>query len=413
MTKNVDVIISGGGLAGQTLALALAQAGLTIAIVERGKIEKTLSPNFDGRASALSFAPLEFLARLGLWDELKTNATPINDIRIVDGDVIRGASPLTAHFNHEEIGVANNAHAPAHGPLYPERTMQPFGVIIENRYLRHALISHMTKQAGITLYEEDFISDKKIDDKIVTAQLSSGTVLAAPLLVIAEGKMSTEANAISRFYENDYHQTAIVLSVRGARPHTGVAVEFFYPAGPFAMLPLPDNKMNVVWTEKPAMAEKLLKLSADDFHQQLSQRFTDWLGPIEIVSKVFSYPLGVRHAHRYGNNRQLLVADSAHTIHPIAGQGFNLGIKDIIALTAILSTAHNDKKDLGSDTVISRYQAARFRDNQKMLLATDALNKLFATSNDMVTAIRRLGLLGFDQMNFIKKKTVRYAMGLK
>ncbi|MDI9314417.1 MAG: UbiH/UbiF/VisC/COQ6 family ubiquinone biosynthesis hydroxylase [Hydrotalea sp.] len=406
MVKNVDVIISGGGLAGQTLGLALARAGLHPAIIERGKMEKTLSPNFDGRASALSFGPLEFLAKLGLWDELKTNATPINDIRIVDGDVIRGASPLIAHFNHKEIGVKNSV-------LYPERTSQPFGVIIENRFLRHALMNNMSQQKNISIYEEASIVDKIIDDKNVTATLSSGDVLSAPLLVIAEGKMSGESKNISSFYENNYAQTAIVLSVRAARPHHGVAVEFFYPAGPFAMLPLPDNKMNVVWTEKPAMAEKLLALPAADFHAQLAQRFTDWLGDIEIVSRVFSYPLGVRHAHRYGNNRQLLIADSAHSIHPIAGQGFNLGIKDIIALTDILSAARNDKQDMGANNIITRYQRARRYDNQKMLLATDALNKLFATSNDMVTAVRRLGLLGFDQMDFLKKQTVRYAMGIK
>lgn len=413
MVKNIDVIISGGGLAGQTLALALAQHHLSVALIERGKIEKTLQPNFDGRASALSLAPLQFLAQLGLWQELKNHATPIHDIRIVDGDVLRGASSLTAHFNHRNIGAGVKANHPSTLKLYPDSAQQPFGALVENRFLRHALMAGIKQQQNnIALYEEDSMVRKTINPDKVEVELASGEVLTAKLLVIAEGKFSAEAKNITTFYENQYMQTAVVLSVKAERHHQGVAVEFFYPAGPFAMLPLQDNKMNVVWTEHPRMAEKLLKLSPQDFHSQLQQRFTDWLGKIEIASDIFSYPLTVRHARQYGKDRQLLVADSAHTIHPIAGQGFNLGIKDIMALTEILAQAKRAGQDWGSDSVIKNYERARFYDNQKMLMATDALNKLFATSHDMVTAVRRLGLFGFDQLDFLKKQTVRYAMGL-
>ncbi|MGI9462229.1 MAG: FAD-dependent monooxygenase [Alphaproteobacteria bacterium] len=411
MTKNYDVIISGGGLAGQTLGLAVAQYGLSVAIVEYGKIEKTLKPEFDGRAVALSLAPLQFLASLGLWQVLSPYAMPINDIRIVDGDGLRGASPMITHFDYRDIGIKFDKEIHKEKKLYSERDNQPFGVIVENRHLRYALINAIKKQKNITLYEEDSILQKNIDDKKIQATLQTDHILTAPLLVIAEGKMSNLAKSITNFYENNYKDTALVLSIKAERHHNGVAVEFFMPAGPFAMLPLVGNKMNVVWTEKSAMAEKLLKLSPKDFHYQLCQRFTDWLGKIEMIGQVFSYPLVARHAYHYGKDRQIIIADSAHTIHPIAGQGFNLGLKDIMALSDILLTAKHHKQDLGDDMVIKNYERKRFYDNQKMLLATDSLHRLFATSHDMAAAMRRLGLLGFDQLSFLKKKTVRYAMG--
>ncbi|MCX8515481.1 MAG: FAD-dependent monooxygenase, partial [Alphaproteobacteria bacterium] len=340
------------------------------------------------------------------WQGLSTNSQPINQIRIVDGDVVRGASPLTAHFDQRAIGL-NTAR-----PLYPEMEKQPFGVIVENRFLRHTLINRLSTQKNIHLFENTRIEKKNEDERAVQITLGNGVVLSAPLLVVAEGKGSQAAKEISDFSETHYQQTALVMTVKAERDHQGVAVEHFYPHGPFAMLPMTDGRVNVVWTETPTMANKLLALPADDLYHQLVVRFGDWLGKIEIIGQVFSYPLAARHARHYSRGRLLLLADAAHSIHPIAGQGFNLGLKDIIALTNILTRTKNQGGDSGGRAVMEQYQQARWQDNQNMLRATDALNRLFSTDRDWLTALRRLGLFGFDQLRFIKQRTVNHAMGL-
>ena len=319
--SSYDVIISGGGMVGLTLGLALARAGFDIAVIDaQGSV--SAEPGFDGRVSALALASCRMLRTLGLWERLAPHAQPINDILVTDGSVRRGAAPLFLHFDHRELGD------------------EPLGHLIENRHIRLALSEAARSSPGLELIAPMQVMRASADEARVVVELADGRALEAALCLAAEGRASPlRARAGIKLVQWEYDQAGIVTTVEHERPHEGIAQEFFLPAGPFAILPMTGNRSSLVWTEKRETAAALMKLPDAPFTEELRRRFGNHLGAVAPVGPRWTYPLALQIARSYIAPRLALVGDAAHAIHPIAGQGLNLGLRDIAALAEVLVDA--------------------------------------------------------------------------
>jgi 2-octaprenyl-6-methoxyphenol hydroxylase len=392
--EQVELLIVGGGLTGMTLACALAGAGLRIALIDRQPAEAMVAAAYDGRASAIAHASARVLQGIGIWSGLDEDASPILDIRVADGHPARGISSLFLHYDHRDLGD------------------DPFGYIIENRALRRALLARVAALPTLTLLAPAEITDLTRESQGVEAVLADGRRLRAALAVAADGRNSwLRRHARIPVTELRYSQTSIVCTVRHERPHTGVAVELFLPGGPFAMLPMTDNRCNVVWTERADLAPRYLELDDEDFLEELQRRFGDWLGAITLTGPRFSYPLGVLHAARYTDQRLALLGDAAHAIHPIAGQGLNLGLRDVAALAELVVDARRLGLDLAGPAVLDRYERWRRIDNMLLAAVTDGLNRLFSNDIAPVRLARDLGLAAVDRLPPVKRFLMRHAMG--
>lgn len=394
-TVDSDVLIVGGGMAGMTLACALAGAGVPVSVLDRAPPEAQMTGDYDGRASAIAHASAMALRGIGLWPLLEPHASPIKDIRVADGHPMRGISPLFLHYDHRDVGDA------------------PFGYIIENRVIREALAAFAAKCPALNLLAPVDVARLDRSRHRAEAVLADGRRVRAGLAIAADGRFSETRKAagipVTGFR---YRQTAIVCTVRHERAHDGVAVELFLPGGPFAMLPMTDNRSNIVWTERADLAPVYLGLDDDRFMTELRRRFGEWLGDIELVGPRFSYPLGVLHAARYTDDRLVLVGDAAHAIHPIAGQGLNLGLRDVAALAELIVDTHRLGLDLGGAQVLDRYERWRRVDNMLLTAVTDGLNRLFSNDIAPVRLVRDLGLAGVNRLPPVKRFLMRHAMGV-
>ncbi|MCW8306987.1 UbiH/UbiF/VisC/COQ6 family ubiquinone biosynthesis hydroxylase [Acidiphilium sp. PA] len=394
MTQDqVDIAIIGAGPVGAALALALDQAGRSVLLVDRAALPPMEHPDFDGRAYAIAAGSRILLDDAGLWDILPFAPCPIEQIRVSDGKPGRPASPLFLHFDHRDVGT------------------DPFGWIVEARALRMA-INRRLADSGIVLHAPATAHVTRHEDHAMIAVSGAGTYRAR-LVIAADGKMSSlraEAGiAVTRF---SYRQSAVVCAISHERPHGNVALEHFLPGGPFAQLPMSDadnaHISAIVFTESHAIAQRLATMDDTRFTTEVARRLGSHLGKIRLVGKRWTYPLSALHAHRYFATRLALVGDSAHGIHPIAGQGLNLGLRDALALTRLLATAD----DPGSRTLLARYQQARRPDNLMMLAATDTLDRLFSTNLPPIRLARDLGLAAVHRMPRLKRAFMRTAMGL-
>ncbi len=385
-----DVIILGGGLVGASLAIALGQAGLRCALIDRDTPADQRQDGFDGRGSAVSLASKHVLAGLGVWDAIEEKG-PILDIRVSDGP-----SRLFLHYDHRTVGD------------------QPMGWIIENRFLRRALHKIVAQTPNVDWLAPAAATGFERGPGWVSLTLADGRRLTAPLLVGAEGRQSAVRDwagiSVRRI---DYRQTGIVCAVQHEKPHYGVAHERFLPIGPLALLPLEHpNRSSVVWTEHPAKVPGFLALSDDDFAFEIERRFGPWLGKLSMLGPRWHYPLTALMANRFYGDRIVLAGDSAHGVHPIAGQGVNLGWRDVAALAELLIEAACTGSDLGSPDLLARYDAWRRPDSLGMLLATDGLNRLFATDFPPIRLARDLGLAAVNRLTPLKRLLIRHAMGV-
>ena len=390
-----DILIVGGGHNGMIAAAALAGAGLGVTLVDRADPETLRRAGSDGRTTALSHASTNLMGAIGLWDAVAPGAAPILDIRVTDGD-----SLLFVHYDHADLGDA------------------PLGHIVENWALWDAAYTHLEAMANVTYLAPATVRHLTRDANGAVAELSDGTRLAASLVLGCDGRHSAlRGQARIPVARWDYRQTAIVLTVAHENPHGHIAHERFLPAGPFAILPMRDDAdgrhlSSVVWTERADLAPALLDLPDDLFHAELARRFGDFLGSLEIVGRRWSYPLAFLHANRYIDTRLALVGDAAHAMHPIAGQGLNMGLRDIAALTQIVVEARRLGLDIGDAGRLARYQSWRRFDNTALMFVTDGLNRLFSNNIPPVKALRELGLGLVNKTPPLRRLFMRHAMGL-
>lgn len=385
-----DVIIAGAGLVGSALALGLAQAGMKVVVVDPLPKEAQLNAHFDGRVSAIAIASTRILDAIGVWDHAKAYAEPIFDIRVLDGD-----SPLYVHFDHREVGH------------------EPFGYMLENQRLRSALFTALASQDGATFIAGDSVVSYVVEGACVKAQLASGAILEGSLIVAADGRLSSlrsQTGLPHRVVE--YGQTAIVCTVTHSNPHHGVALERFLPPGPFAVLPMTEQRSCIVWTEKTDYAPHIMGLSDVQFNEELAKRMGAYWGTPEVVGKRHAYPLRLMFAKEMVAERFALIGDAAHGIHPIAGQGVNLGYRDVAAMVELLSEQHSLGLDIGAPAILERYARWRRGDSVSMTAFTDILDRLFSNDIPGIRLARRLGLGIVNRAPFLKKRLMKRAMGV-
>jgi 2-octaprenyl-6-methoxyphenol hydroxylase len=391
-----DVIIVGGGLVGATLAHALARGGLSSAVVDTLHLPLTLAPDYDGRASAIASASVRMLRTIGLWDRISPHAQPIWEIRVTDSN-----SPLFLHFDGAEVSKD-----------------EPLGQMIENRHIRFAQLGSLDEpNLPIALHAPATITTIDRGAAFVRITLSTGAKLKAPLVIACDGKQSgLRSLAGIRTNQWSYGQDAVIVTVAHRDPHGDIAHERFLSDGPFAILPMVDDALGrhrsaIVLTVGSGEGAVYLGMSSPDINAQMARRFGDFLGPIEVISKRWSYPLGGLTVERLADHRLVLVGDSAHGIHPIAGQGLNLGFRDVAALAEVLIDSARLGLDLGSPPVLERYARWRRTDIMAMVAATDGLNRLFSNGNPILAMARRIGLKAVDRLPPAKQMFMRHARG--
>jgi 2-octaprenyl-6-methoxyphenol hydroxylase len=405
-TLSAEICIVGGGPVGGTLGCRLAQAGIRTVVIDRAALPPMERPEFDGRAYAIAAGSQALLAAAGVWDVLPEPANPIRDIRVSDGKLGRPASRLHLHFDHREAG-------PDAGP---------FGWMVEARSLRIALNRLMPTLPALSVFAPaDAVVERRADGALV--RIAGGPAIECRLVVAAEGRESPlRRQAGIPVTRLPYHQTGIVCAISHERPHHDCALEHFLPGGPFAQLPMspsPDaeaggaaNVSAIVWSERTHVAQRALALDDARFAAEIARRLGGHLGRIHTVGRRWSYPLSAMLVHRCVDTRLALAGDAAHGIHPIAGQGLNLGFRDAIALAGLLMQAAEQGADPGSPALLARYQAMRRPDNMLMLVATDALDRLFSNDNKLLRLARDAGIAAVDRMPRLKRIFMRQAMGL-
>lgn len=395
----VDVCILGAGPVGATLAAALAARGVRAAVVDAAPLPPMELPAFDGRAYAIALGSRRLLDAAGVWGRLPEAPCPILGITVADGRPGEPASPPSLHFDHAEVSA------------------DPFGWLVEARALRVALNARLPALDGLTVFAPATAVVERLAEKVII-RLSTGQVVEARLVVGAEGRHSplrrAAGIAVTRL---DYHCMGIVGAVAHDRPHHNQAMELFLPHGPFARLPMQGipghpHVSAIVWTERTAIARRCLALDDATYGRQIAARMGGDLGAVTPIGRRWSYPLTAMHAHRYTASRLALVGDAAHGIHPIAGQGLNLGFRDVAALADLVVAAVARGEDPGDPALLARYQAARRPDNLLMLGATHLLERLFTARLPPLRLARRLGIAAVDRLPSLKRFFAARAMGL-
>ncbi|MFM2356568.1 MAG: hypothetical protein RLZZ528_2304 [Pseudomonadota bacterium] len=395
MTLDADVLIVGGGLNGPALALALARAGLRVTVIDAQPLRARAGAAFDGRAYALSIASRRLLEGIGVWPALAETAQPILHIKASDGRPGEGASPLFLHFDAAEIEEG------------------PMGFMVEDRHLYAAFLAAMEAEARITHLPGRTVTAQAVEGAAARVTLDDGRVLAGRMIAGCDGRASgTAQRAGIKRSGWGYGQTAIVCAVDHDLPHNATAQQFFMPHGPLAILPLKGNRSSIVWSETEADAVAIMALGDTEFLQVLRPRFGDHLGQIRLAGPRFTYPLSLTLAERYVAPRLALVGDAAHGVHPIAGQGLNLGFRDVGALAEVMVEAARRGEDIGAGDVLGRYEQWRRFDATAMALGMDGVNRLFSNDNPVLRTARDLGMGVVAALPGLRRGFIRQAAGL-
>ncbi len=389
---DTDVIILGGGLVGATLALALDVHGVRSIVIDPADPAVMLAPGFDGRASAIASATGRMLDAIGIGAALAGQGCAIRHIRVSDG-----LEPGKLDFKPDEGDGA-------------------LGTMYENKLLRRALFDAATAAKNVDLRMQTRATDVVRGPAGVVATLDDGTTVRAPLLIAAEGRNSPTREAagitVARW---QYDHAAIVGAFHHEFPHEDIAYEIFYPSGPFALLPLPDDDIGhrsaIVWSVKGADGPAMMKLGDRAFLAEAMKRMGGFLGELSAASPRASYPLGFHHAARITAERLVLVGDAAHGIHPIAGQGLNLGLRDAATLAEVLVDGKRLGLDLGDPALLERYQRWRGLDTFMVAAATDTLTRLFGIPGKTASAVRRFGIGAVDRLPPLKNRFMAEARG--
>ncbi len=394
-TENqADVIIVGGGLAGLSLTALLADRGVNVICIDRDAPQTQQSTNYDARTTAVSSGSRKILQAAGIWNDIEPHSCPIKTIHISDGD-----SPVLLEFMSEEVGG------------------EAFGWIAENSFLRQKLYERVSALKAARHIAPHAVKDFKLHDDHVEVILDNGETLSAPLVIGADGRNSFTRDFMgidTRQWR--YGQSAIVCCVHHENPHNHVALENFRPEGPLAVLPMKDDaesnhRSSLVWTEHQSAASSFLAVPEPIFNAALNARFPAHYGRVSLSGKRFSFPLGLIHAHQYTAPRMALIAEAAHGMHPIAGQGLNMGFRDIAAIAQLIVAAVQNGEDTGSVELLAEYQRQRRFDNTTMMAATDTLNKLFSNKTPGIRSLRKAGLHAVSRLPAAKQFFMKQAMG--
>ena len=393
MSSQRSIVIGGGAMAGLALALALRQGlGAEVAVIVADPALGT-RPSRDTRATAIVAGCRRLFGALGVWGDIAATAQPILDMVVTDSKLEDATRPVFLTFA---------------GQVEPG---EPFAHMVENRYLIDALVAR-AEAHGIDL-RATAVTSYEPGEGGVEVTLADGSVISASLLVAADGarsKLRERAGIATHGW--DYDQSGIVVTVGHERDHHGRAEEHFLPAGPFAILPLTANRSSLVWTETRADAARITALDQAAFHAELEQRFGLHLGEVKALDKARAFPLSYFVARSFIAERMALVGDAAHVIHPIAGQGLNLGLKDVAALAEVVVDAARLGIDIGQTDVLERYQRWRRFDTMAMGLATNSLNFLFSNKSTLLRTVRDIGLGLVDRAPPLKSMFIRQAAGL-
>ncbi len=400
-TETYDIVIAGAGLTGAAFALAAAQGGLKVVMIDPQPFDAQLAPTFDGRSTAIAFSTFRMLDTLGLGESLRPHACRMDHILVTDGRRPGAAShaPSSAflRFDADEIGGRTGG--------------EPLGYLVENRRIRVALAEAVIR-AGIEVRAPASVASVTTDAGKATVTLADGSILTAPLVVGAEGRGSTVRRAAGiETVGWTYGQSGVVATVRMGRDHGNVAHEYFLPSGPFAILPLTDQRASLVWTETTRRGEALRSASDEAFHAHLMRRFGEFLDDVTVEGPRFVYPLSLSLAEKLIAPRIALIGDAAHGVHPIAGQGLNLGLKDAAALAEVLAEAARLGEDLGSETVLERYARWRRFDNAALAAGFDAFVRLFSNDIAPVRFARNLGMAAVNRIGPLRRAFMQEAGG--
>lgn len=388
-SDKVDVIVVGAGHSGLTMAYILGLYGLSVAVIDQGTLAMKKQQDQDRRTTALSYSTMQLYEAIGLADSLKKQSCPILDIRVSDKN-----SFFYVHFDHEQRGKG------------------PMGWITENVVLSRELIDRLALVKNIRVIENASIERIDTDAAGAAVQLKSGARVKGSLLIGADGKNSYCRKAAKIGVQDyKYDQKALICTIKHTKPHHNYAVEYFFPNGPFALLPMCDNRMSVVWAEPSVLADDYVKRSPEQILGLLSQKITMDLGEISIEGKVATYPLSLSFAETYVAPSLALIGDAAHGVHPLAGQGFNLGVRDVAVLAEEIVKAKRLGLHIGSLNVLEKFEQARRFDNGVMIFATDFLNRLFSNQNSFLRRLRNIGFWTVERTQVAHQFFMAEAMG--
>ena len=398
MNTAPDIIVIGAALNGLAAALALGgrrvKRPVNITLVDAKDPRGFASSSFDGRASAITASARRMFEALGIWEKVAHEAQAMEEIIVTDSVNPGDRRPVLLHFGADDMGGQPSAH------------------MIENRHLYGAMLEEVLASSHIKLTVGQTASHYTFGPGLAVVTLADGTALRAPLIVAADGRNSPAREAAGiKLIGWPYDQMGLVASVEHELPHHGRAEELFTPSGPFAILPLPGNRSSLVWSERTGEAMRLAALDDDSFAAELRLRFGSHLGAVKMISGRHAYPLAMFIAESFAAERLALVGDAAHVLHPLAGLGFNLGLRDVAALADCVHDAAALGLDIGSMAVLDRYTQWRRFDTVATGAAMDGMNRLFANSNPLLTLLRRAGLLAVDRMGGLKSLFVKEASG--
>lgn len=387
MKTDYDIIIIGAGLVGQAAALACAHKGASVCLLDAANPQKA----DDRRASAIAASSFIMLDHLGVAKQLKGHVQPITDMLIADG-AVGDVSPLTLHFNSTDVDG-------------------PTGYMVENNHLRETLLKCLSANSKIDLHAPVKITETSHNPKNAIVTLEGKTHLTASLLVAADGRNSALRRKagieVQRF---NYNQKAIVTTFEHELPHDDVAHQIFFAGGPLALLPLTGNRCSIVWSDTARAVDAAMDLDETAFTAELARRIGGFLGEIKLSAPRQTFPLSLQMAERYTDNRLVLVGDAAHAIHPIAGQGLNMGLRDGAALADVVAESRAVGLDLGG-AAIGDYDAWRNFDNKFLGLTTDMLNRLFSNNIAPIRHVRRLGLAAINRFKPAQTLFMKEAAG--
>ena len=397
MTVNTQVLIIGGSINGATLALSLAQNNIEVTLIEPKTITDTNKMIFDGRAYALALTTKKMFSALNIWNNLENFSEPILDIKIGENKNTNSFSKTLLHFDHDDMSEESN----------------PMGYILEDRYFRSELFTKIQNCNNIKIIDNCYVSNYVFMPGEVTAELSNGKTIKSKIIIGCDGQNSKIAKLakINRFGWK-YNQASLVCAIKHKKPHNSCAHQFFNPSGPIAILPLPKNRSSIVWTETLDLALKINELKPEEYINILKSKVGANLGDISLAGKRIVYPLKLSIVENFVSNRLALVGDSAHGIHPLAGQGLNLGMRDIASLVEVIVNAMRRGEDIGSLPVLKRYENWRRFETSALAASTDLINKVFSNDNKPLRFIVNTALKSINSNKILKKNIMREAAGL-